>query len=41
MSSPQCSVIECLNSMLIKWLTWQSVNPLEDCLDLSNTNNTV
>ncbi|KAF5899913.1 centromere protein I, partial [Clarias magur] len=38
----KCSVIECLNSMLLKWLTWHSVNPLGECLDLSiNTNNTV
>ncbi|KAF4085490.1 hypothetical protein AMELA_G00095760 [Ameiurus melas] len=38
----KCSIIECLNSMLLKWLTWQSVNPLDECIDLSvNANNTV
>ncbi|XP_058253948.1 centromere protein I isoform X1 [Hemibagrus wyckioides] len=38
----KCSVIECLNSMLLKWLTWHSVNPLEECLELSvNPNTTV
>ncbi|KAK3536080.1 hypothetical protein QTP70_026930 [Hemibagrus guttatus] len=40
--SPQCSVIECLNSMLLKWLTWHSVNPLEEGLEHSiNPNTTV
>ncbi|XP_060783504.1 centromere protein I isoform X1 [Neoarius graeffei] len=36
----KCSVIECLNSMLLKWLTWHSVNPLMECLDIS-VNSTV
>ncbi|XP_064185384.1 centromere protein I [Anguilla rostrata] len=31
----KCSVIECLNSMLLKWLTWHSVYALEDELDIS------
>ncbi|XP_072519522.1 centromere protein I [Salminus brasiliensis] len=38
----KCSVIECLNNMLVKWLTWHSVNALEDGLDISlNSNGTV
>ncbi|MCI4379885.1 hypothetical protein PGIGA_G00233580 [Pangasianodon gigas] len=37
----KCSVIECLNSMLLKWLTWHSVNPLMECLDLSVNSSTV
>ncbi|KAF7707235.1 centromere protein I isoform X2 [Silurus meridionalis] len=37
----KCSVIECLNSMLLRWLTCHFVNRLEDCADLSvNTNTT-
>ncbi|TRY56896.1 hypothetical protein DNTS_031022 [Danionella cerebrum] len=31
----KCSVIECLNSMLMKWLTWHSVNASEGSLDIS------
>uniref|UniRef100_A0A8B9J694 Centromere protein I n=1 Tax=Astyanax mexicanus TaxID=7994 RepID=A0A8B9J694_ASTMX len=35
-------VIECLNNMLVKWLTWHSVNALEEGLDISlNSNGTV
>uniref|UniRef100_A0A8C1UMM3 Centromere protein I n=1 Tax=Cyprinus carpio TaxID=7962 RepID=A0A8C1UMM3_CYPCA len=30
-----CSVIECLNSMLVKWLTWHSVSASEGGLDIS------
>uniref|UniRef100_A0AAR2K0W3 Centromere protein I n=1 Tax=Pygocentrus nattereri TaxID=42514 RepID=A0AAR2K0W3_PYGNA len=38
----KCSVMECLNNMLVKWLTWHSVNALEDGLDISlNSNGTV
>ncbi|XP_022539377.1 centromere protein I [Astyanax mexicanus] len=38
----KCSVIECLNNMLVKWLTWHSVNALEEGLDISlNSNGTV
>ncbi|XP_026991383.1 centromere protein I [Tachysurus fulvidraco] len=36
----KCSIIECLNSMLLKWLTWHSVNPLEKCLE-PNTSTTI
>ncbi|KAG7465055.1 hypothetical protein MATL_G00172050 [Megalops atlanticus] len=36
----KCSVIECLNSMLLKWLTWHSVYALEDELDISVTSHT-
>uniref|UniRef100_A0A8C8EMS9 Centromere protein I n=1 Tax=Oncorhynchus tshawytscha TaxID=74940 RepID=A0A8C8EMS9_ONCTS len=31
----KCSVIDCLNNMLLKWLTWHSVYALEDGLDIS------
>lgn len=31
----QCGLVECLNSMLLKWLTWHSVYALEDDLDIS------
>ncbi|KAK1804497.1 hypothetical protein P4O66_020499 [Electrophorus voltai] len=38
----KCSVLECLNSMLLKWLTWHSINALENGLDISlNSNGTV
>lgn len=30
----KCSVIECLNNMLLNWLTQHSVNPLDECADL-------
>uniref|UniRef100_A0A3Q2GCN4 Centromere protein I n=1 Tax=Cyprinodon variegatus TaxID=28743 RepID=A0A3Q2GCN4_CYPVA len=30
-----CGLIECLNNMLLKWLTWHSVYALEDDLDIS------
>ncbi|KAJ8397992.1 hypothetical protein AAFF_G00433390 [Aldrovandia affinis] len=36
----KCSVVECLNSMLLKWLTWHSVYALEDELDISVTSQT-
>uniref|UniRef100_A0A1A8HWX4 Centromere protein I n=1 Tax=Nothobranchius kuhntae TaxID=321403 RepID=A0A1A8HWX4_NOTKU len=31
----KCGLMECLNSMLVKWLTWHSVYALEDDLDIS------
>uniref|UniRef100_W5NDY1 Centromere protein I n=1 Tax=Lepisosteus oculatus TaxID=7918 RepID=W5NDY1_LEPOC len=31
----KCSVIECLNSMLVKWLTWHAVFASEDQFDMS------
>ncbi|XP_066571135.1 centromere protein I [Amia ocellicauda] len=31
----KCSVVECLNNMLVKWLTWHSVYATEDQIDLS------
>lgn len=38
----KCSVIECLNSMLVKWLTWHSVSASEGSLDISlNSNSTM
>uniref|UniRef100_A0A672N1F3 Centromere protein I-like n=1 Tax=Sinocyclocheilus grahami TaxID=75366 RepID=A0A672N1F3_SINGR len=38
----KCSLIECLNSMLVKWLTWHSVSALEGGLDISlNSNSTM
>uniref|UniRef100_A0A673GVQ8 Centromere protein I-like n=1 Tax=Sinocyclocheilus rhinocerous TaxID=307959 RepID=A0A673GVQ8_9TELE len=38
----KCSVIECLNSMLVKWLTWHSVSASEGGLDISlNSNSTI
>ncbi|KAJ8255143.1 hypothetical protein GJAV_G00201420 [Gymnothorax javanicus] len=36
----KCSVLECLNSMLLKWLTWHSVYALEDELDISVSSQT-
>uniref|UniRef100_A0A8C0YDP8 Centromere protein I n=2 Tax=Cyprinus carpio TaxID=7962 RepID=A0A8C0YDP8_CYPCA len=35
----KCSVIECLNSMLVKWLTWHSVSASEGGLDISLNSN--
>ncbi|ROL47078.1 Centromere protein I [Anabarilius grahami] len=38
----KCSVIECLNSMLVKWLTWHSVSASDGGLDISlNSNSTM
>lgn len=31
----KCGLMECLNNMLLKWLTWHSVYALEDNLDIS------
>ncbi|KAM4585930.1 centromere protein I [Fundulus diaphanus] len=31
----KCGLIECLNNMLVKWLTWHSVYTLEDDPDIS------
>lgn len=41
-SSPcvQCGLMECLNNMLLKWLTWHSVYALEDDLDISLNSHT-
>ncbi|XP_014055226.2 centromere protein I isoform X2 [Salmo salar] len=36
----KCSVIDCLNNMLLKWLTWHSVYSLEDGLDISLNSHT-
>ncbi|XP_062332976.1 centromere protein I [Osmerus eperlanus] len=36
----KCSVLDCLNSMLLKWLTWHSVYALEDGLDISLNSHT-
>uniref|UniRef100_A0A8C7VFR6 Centromere protein I n=1 Tax=Oncorhynchus mykiss TaxID=8022 RepID=A0A8C7VFR6_ONCMY len=36
----KCSVIDCLNNMLLKWLTWHSVYALEDGLDISLNSHT-
>uniref|UniRef100_A0A6Q2XMH4 Centromere protein I n=1 Tax=Esox lucius TaxID=8010 RepID=A0A6Q2XMH4_ESOLU len=36
----KCSVIECLNDMLLKWLTWHSVYSVEDGLDISLNSHT-
>ena len=36
----QCGLIECLNNMLLKWLTWHSVYALEDDLDISLNSHT-
>ncbi|KAL0974121.1 hypothetical protein UPYG_G00215920 [Umbra pygmaea] len=36
----KCSVIECLNNMLLKWLTWHSVYALKDGLDISLNSHT-
>ncbi|XP_056625712.1 centromere protein I [Triplophysa dalaica] len=38
----KCSVIECLNNMLVKWLTWHSVSVVKGGLDISlNSNSTM
>ncbi|KAG7518240.1 centromere protein I isoform X1 [Solea senegalensis] len=36
----KCGLIECLNSMLLKWLVWHSVYALEDDLDISLNSHT-
>ncbi|XP_023129512.1 centromere protein I [Amphiprion ocellaris] len=36
----KCGLMECLNSMLLKWLTWHSVYALEDDLDISLNSHT-
>uniref|UniRef100_A0A3B3DLR7 Centromere protein I n=1 Tax=Oryzias melastigma TaxID=30732 RepID=A0A3B3DLR7_ORYME len=36
----QCGLMECLNNMLLKWLTWHSVYALEDDLDISLNSHT-
>uniref|UniRef100_A0A1A7WHY5 Centromere protein I n=1 Tax=Iconisemion striatum TaxID=60296 RepID=A0A1A7WHY5_9TELE len=36
----KCGLMECLNSMLQKWLTWHSVYALEDNLDISLNSHT-
>ncbi|XP_061755956.1 centromere protein I [Nerophis ophidion] len=36
----KCGMLECLNSMLTKWLTWHSVYVLEDDLDISLNSHT-
>lgn len=36
----KCSVIDCLNNMLLKWLTWHSIYALEDGLDISLNSHT-
>ncbi|KAF0039913.1 hypothetical protein F2P81_008148 [Scophthalmus maximus] len=36
----KCGLIECLNNMLLKWLTWHSVYALEDDLDISLNSHT-
>ncbi|MEQ2191457.1 hypothetical protein XENOCAPTIV_028983, partial [Xenoophorus captivus] len=36
----KCGLIECLNHMLLKWLTWHSVYALEDDLDISLNSHT-
>ncbi|KAM4621224.1 centromere protein I [Polymixia lowei] len=36
----KCGLIDCLNTMLLKWLTWHSVYALEDCLDISLNSHT-
>lgn len=36
----KCGVMECLNNMLQKWLTWHSVYALEDDLDISLNSHT-
>ncbi|XP_029517791.1 centromere protein I isoform X3 [Oncorhynchus nerka] len=36
----KCSVIDCLNNMLLKWLIWHSVYALEDGLDISLNSHT-
>lgn len=39
-SCVQCGLMECLNNMLLKWLTWHSVYALEDDLDISLNSHT-
>ncbi|KAM6953156.1 centromere protein I [Aplochiton taeniatus] len=36
----KCSVLECLNTMLGRWLTWHSVYALEESLDISLNSHT-
>uniref|UniRef100_A0A665U8H7 Centromere protein I n=1 Tax=Echeneis naucrates TaxID=173247 RepID=A0A665U8H7_ECHNA len=36
----RCGLMECLNNMLLKWLTWHSVYALEDDLDISLNSHT-
>ncbi|XP_074505544.1 centromere protein I [Sebastes fasciatus] len=36
----KCGLIECLNNMLLKWLTWHSVYALEDDFDISINSHT-
>lgn len=36
----KCGLVDCLNSMLLKWLTWHSVYALEDDLDISLNSHT-
>ncbi|XP_017263681.1 centromere protein I isoform X1 [Kryptolebias marmoratus] len=36
----KCGLVECLNNMLLKWLTWHSVYALEDDLDISLNSHT-
>uniref|UniRef100_A0A3B5ME02 Centromere protein I n=1 Tax=Xiphophorus couchianus TaxID=32473 RepID=A0A3B5ME02_9TELE len=36
----KCGLIECLNHMLLKWLTWHSAYALEDDLDISLNSHT-
>ncbi|XP_047440314.1 centromere protein I isoform X2 [Mugil cephalus] len=36
----KCGLLECLNTMLLKWLTWHSVYALEDDLDISLNSHT-
>ncbi|XP_068571615.1 centromere protein I [Cebidichthys violaceus] len=36
----KCGLMECLNNMLLKWLTWHSVYALEDDLDISLNSHT-
>lgn len=36
----QCGLMDCLNNMLLRWLTWHSVYALEDDLDISLNSHT-
>uniref|UniRef100_A0A3P8N845 Centromere protein I n=1 Tax=Astatotilapia calliptera TaxID=8154 RepID=A0A3P8N845_ASTCA len=36
----KCGLMECLNNMLLKWLTWHSIYALEDDLDISLNSHT-
>lgn len=36
----KCGLMECLNNMLLKWLTWHSVYALEEDLDISLNSHT-